>query len=85
MHLKKVDVRTSLPDGADRIPFFASTMIEMVECLAICKKLQLLSFRSALETVVDPIDSRMSSIADACVRFRGRIISVKLDEKEYNP
>lgn len=81
--LEFMHVGIKIPHGEDRRPLFASATIDLVESLSNCKALRKISVTrkfgvrgGLLQVDNDLIDSRIPSVADACVRFRGRNISV---------
>lgn len=85
MHLRNVSVRSAVPYGEDQNSFFfTAAMIEMLQSLSKCKTLSELSLDSG-KYDEEPITMRLPSVADACVRLRGRTTSVQLDGKECNP
>lgn len=83
--LETVDVFLTLRAGENRLPLFANVMVGTVNSLSKCKSLRRITVgRNTNAGNDDHILMRIRSVADACSRFRGRNISVKLDGKEYN-
>lgn len=84
IELKLVQVYSQ--DDADRLSSFTSQMVDLVESMSSCKNLQKIALDSHLIVHgANLIRTRIPSVTDACIRYRGRSVSIRLDKKEYNP
>lgn len=77
--LEVVHLSTGLPAGKEKESLYSFVMNEMIESLAKCKALSRLRLLTLPENEGDRITSTLPSFADACVRFRGRNVSIEVD------
>lgn len=76
-------MRVKLPEGEENDLFYAALMSDMMESFAKCGSLKGLSICSLADYF--DLTEMNSAVADACLRFRGCDVSIRLDGIEYNP